>query len=521
MPVIAGGADVPDGSDAKKNSGEVFYSTIIPFGPQINSLLREGGLKSWLAVGFMVILLTWYIFIIAPWTRGPAPETVKNFNIFSAPPAIEFPVLKEVPEIFESTSRLNQLISKAVMSIGSEDSIIAEENLVRITADNPELEKAASETAITILGKDPRWYARVRAAEILAHFPSHAAIIALAHALQDENTAVTTASEKSLIRIAVDNEGMTGIVLEEVKPYQNDPFPPTSNAANRIIEKSKGIQTGSLGSIIPAALSSRTLSLRKRKGEQPDDDELYPKPIRQDRSEKEIKFDAYADALYRLERQVRSAYQEALQPLINRLIGMSGQIMVPDEEDELTKLPLAKQSEKLRSKIRTFENRFSKAYQARDGLRLTELNREVVKLLNRRLKIQLQLAANWVETAKSNRRRLVAAISSIRGARSTSKRITWEYGWQRRRETKAVLIERLKSVGYFGTIVETFLYKDLDIKVYAPDAEHPEGRITIRQQRWVTVILPDGTKVKEKQWRDVPYADWPTGLRSQIHTLAK
>ncbi|MFZ2603626.1 MAG: hypothetical protein WAX79_06490, partial [Candidatus Omnitrophota bacterium] len=124
-----------------------------------------------------------------------------------------------------------------------------------------------------------------------------------------------------------------------------------------------------------------------------------------------------------------------------------------------------------------------------------------------------------LEVAKSDRRRLVAAINSIRGARSTSKRISAEYGWQRRRETKTMLVEKLRTVGYYGRVIETFLYKDLDIKVYAPDKEHPQGQVTIRQQRWVTLTLADATKVKEKQWRDIPYEDWPAALRSQIHIL--
>jgi len=259
---------------------------------------------------------------------------------------------------------------------------------------------------------------------------------------------------------------------------------------------------------------------KQRKNYLYDGGQEIPKALRQDRGEIEIRFDAYADTLYRLERQIRLAYKEALQPFIDRLMQISKQIDVPEETDEISQLPKALQSEKLRSKIRAFENRFKKAHEAKDDLRLTELNREVVKLLNRRLKIQLQLAARWLGVAKSNRRRLVASINSIRGARSTSKRIVWEYGWQRRRETKAVLIEKLRTVGYYGSVIETFSYKDLDIQVLAPDAEHPQGRVTIRQQRWVTVILADGTKVKEKQWRDVPYADWPAGLRSQIHTLA-
>ncbi|MCX5704066.1 MAG: hypothetical protein NT066_06225, partial [Candidatus Omnitrophica bacterium] len=247
--------------------------------------------------------------------------------------------------------------------------------------------------------------------------------------------------------------------------------------------------------------------------------EFYPKPIRQDRSEKEIRFDAYADTLYRLERQTRLAYQEALQAFIDRLIELSTQIGAPELTDELSQLPKALQSGKLRSKIRAFENRVKKAHRARDDVRLTELNRKIVELLKSRLKIQLQLAAAWLEVAKSDRRRLIAAINSIRGARSTSKRISAEYGWQRRRETKTILVEKLRAVGYYGMVIETFLYKDLDIKVYAPDKEHPQGKVTIRQQRWVTLTLADGTKVKERQWRDIPYEDWPTALRSQIHTL--
>jgi len=241
---------------------------------------------------------------------------------------------------------------------------------------------------------------------------------------------------------------------------------------------------------------------------------------RQDRSEKEIRFDAYADAFYRLERQIRLVYQGALQAFIDQLKEISTQIEVPAEIDELNQLPKALQSEKLRSKIRHFENRFREAYQSRDDQQLTELNREIVNLLQMRLKVQLQLAVNWLEVAKSERRRLVAAINSIRGARSTCKRISIEYSWQRRRETKAELIKKIKTVGYYGTIIETFLYKDLDIKVYAPDEEHPKGRVIIRQQRWVIMTLPDGTKLKERQWYDVPYEDWPAGLRSQIHTLA-
>ncbi|MFC1658640.1 hypothetical protein ACFL1D_04545, partial [Candidatus Omnitrophota bacterium] len=247
--------------------------------------------------------------------------------------------------------------------------------------------------------------------------------------------------------------------------------------------------------------------------------EVYHKAIRQDRSEEEIRFDVHADRLYRLERQIRLAYQEALQPFINRLSEISSQIKITEEPDGLGQLPLAKQSEKLRGKIRPFENRFRKAYQVRDDQRLTELNREIVKLLIRRLKIQLSLAKTWLETAKSDRRRLVAAINTIRGARSTCKRSTWEYSWQRRRETKAIRIEKISSIGYYGSVIETFLYKDLDINVLAPDAGHPKGRVTIRQQRWVTAVLADGTKLREKQWRDIPYEDWPAGLRSQIHTL--
>ncbi|MEK9149714.1 MAG: hypothetical protein AAB267_06680, partial [Candidatus Desantisbacteria bacterium] len=247
--------------------------------------------------------------------------------------------------------------------------------------------------------------------------------------------------------------------------------------------------------------------------------ELYPKAIRQDRREEEVRFDAYADTLYRLERQIRLAYQEALQPFINRLTEISTQIEVPLETGEFNQLSLAKQSERLRSKIRPFEYRFKRAYQARDDLRLLKLNREIVKLLKSRLKIQLQLGRAWLEVAKSDRRRLVATINSIRGARSTSKRISSEYGWQRRRETKTMLVEKLRTVGYYGSVIETFLYKDLDIKVYAPDKEYPEGKVTIRQQRWVTVTLADGTKVKERQWRDIPYKDWPAAMRSQIRTL--
>lgn len=250
--------------------------------------------------------------------------------------------------------------------------------------------------------------------------------------------------------------------------------------------------------------------------------ELYPKAIRQDRQEAEVRFDAYATTLNRLEHGIRerSDDKEALQPFINRLIEISTQIEVPLETDQFDQPSLALQSERLRSKIRAFENRFKKAYQVRDDLRLTELNREIVKLLNQRLKIQLQLGVVWLEVAKSDRSILIAAINSLRGARRTSKRISREYGWQRRRETKTMLIEKLKSVGYYGSVIETFLYKDLDIKVYAPDIEYPEGKVTIRQQRHVTVTLADGTKVKERQWRDIPYEDWPSGLRSQIYTLA-
>jgi len=251
-----------------------------------------------------------------------------------------------------------------------------------------------------------------------------------------------------------------------------------------------------------------------------DSSQVYPKPLREDRWEVEIRFDDWAEKFYRLERKIRLVYKDKLQTYIDELKKIYQEIDITEVVDDVSYLTLAKQSEKLRYKIRLCTNRFSRAYKNRDEQGLAHLNKEVIQLLKHRLKIELQLAYHWLEVAKSDRRRLVAAINALRGAERTSRRISIEYGWQRRRETGTGFIKRFKTVGIHGQVVTTFLYIDLDIKVHAPDKEYPDGRITVRQQRWVTIILDDGTGIIEKRWRDIPYEDWSAALRSQIHTLA-
>ena len=248
-------------------------------------------------------------------------------------------------------------------------------------------------------------------------------------------------------------------------------------------------------------------------------EKLHKRPVREDRWDEEVFFDSYSSDLYRMERKIRMTYKDDLSPFID-LLKNKAQIGAIGDIDSLQQPELAELSERLRGKIRPFENRFKKAHRARDNERLAELNSQIIELLKTRLKVQLLLLSRWLETAKTDRRKLGAGVSALRGAASTCKRISSEYGWQRRKETGNLLVEKIRAVGRLGIPIETFLYKDLDIKVFPKDELHPAVRVTIRQERWVTVTLQDGTKAREKRWRDISYEDWPSALRSQIHTIA-
>lgn len=168
----------------------------------------------------------------------------------------------------------------------------------------------------------------------------------------------------------------------------------------------------------------------------------------------------------------------------------------------------------LRNQIELYGSKFISAHNRRDSPELASLNREIILLLKRRLKVQLMRLEHALKTDPIRNQLVIYTlfVSVIK----TYSRIAYEYTWRAKRARGQMRISELHMVDALGYEVATLHYEDEP--VFRILRGH-EGKISIIQIIWKNKPQPFGPDARIAEQTELSFESIEGAIRSRIHAL--